>query len=458
MKKLSIINKFGYAAGDLANGLTFGMSATFLLAFYTDVLGITAAAAGTLFLVARFWDALNDPLMGALADRMFSRPRRSGKERSEKFRPYLTKGSWPVVVTGILMFSIPGEMSMAGRLIWAYATYIAWGMAYTFINIPYGSLAAVMTKNPVERSSLSVFRGLGSLLGNMILRIAVPLFLIAFSDNQARGYLLAMILFGIIALGSYLFCYLNVEENLKGPAEDMKPFSLWESLSVIVKNRPFLAVSLASVAMLTGLLIQGSMQIYYFRENLKALELMGVTALLQVLPMIMAMPLIPKLVKRVGTKKTVVWSSLSSAVIMSVLLIFPDNIWIYLSGMFLALFGLMIPNILVWGMVSDCIDYNQYLSGLRQEGAIYGMYSFVRKVGQALAGFLAGIGLTLIGYAAGDPEQSLSTLRGIKFLSIGVPALGMAIAFLAYAFVWNLTPEKQKLVNQAIEKEEASHE
>jgi GPH family glycoside/pentoside/hexuronide:cation symporter len=143
MNTLKAINKVGYGVGDLANGLTFGMSATFLLAFYTDVLGITAAAAGTLFLVARIWDAVNDPMMGTLADRMFARRRAknaaSGK-KLDKFRPFLLKGSWPVAVAAVLMFIAPSGLSMTGKLIWAYATYITWGMAYTFINIPYGSL------------------------------------------------------------------------------------------------------------------------------------------------------------------------------------------------------------------------------------------------------------------------------------------------------------------------------
>lgn len=439
--------------GDLANGLTFGMSATFLLAFYTDVLGITAAAAGTLFLIARIWDAVNDPMMGTLADKMFGRRLKkltgSGK-KIDKFRPYLLKGSWPVVIAAVLMFIAPADMDMTGKLIWAYATYILWGMAYTFINIPYGSLAAVMTQDPVERSSLSVFRGLGGLFGAMIIRIVVPVLLVRFADDQAKGYLIAMIAFGIITFAAYIFSYFTVKETVETKEEEAQKFDLRASFSVILKNRPFLAVSLASIAMLTGLLIQGAMQIYYFRENLDALELMGMTALLQLIPMLAVMPLIPKLVKKFGTKKTVTWSSLSSALMLAILMMLPSNVFVYLIMMFLAMFGLMIPNMLVWGMVSDCIDYNQYLSGVRQEGAIYGMYSFVRKMGQAFAGFLSGVGLSLVGYVANAELQSASTLVGIKFLSIGVPAIGMLITFASFAFIWNLTPEKQAEVTAAI--------
>jgi GPH family glycoside/pentoside/hexuronide:cation symporter len=456
MKKLKPISKIGYGVGDLANGLTFGMSATFLLAFYTDVLGITAAAAGTLFLVARIWDAVNDPMMGTLADRMFARrmaKHRASGTKVDKFRPYLLKGSWPVAVAAILMFVAPNGMSMTGKLIWAYATYITWGMTYTFINIPYGSLAAVMTQDPVERSSLSIFRGLGGLFGAMFGRVLVPMLLVQFADDQARGYLLAMIIFGVITVAGYIFSYFTVKETVETKIEENQKFSLKDSLSIIVKNRPFLAISLASIAMLTGLLVQGSMQIYYFRENMDALHLMGATAVLQLLPMLLVMPIIPILVKKFGTKSMVSWSSLLSAAVLTILMFLPSNVWIYLGGMFIAMLGLMVPNMVTWGMVSDTIDYNQYLSGVRQEGAIYGMYSFVRKMGQAFAGFLAGVGLQLVGYVANSPTQTAGTLFGIKFLSIGLPAIGMFIAFIAFAFVWNLTPEKQAEVTAAIAKD-----
>ncbi len=135
---------------------------------------------------------------------------------------------------------------------------------------------------------------------------------------------------------------------------------------------------------------------------------------------------------------------------MTILLILPSNPWIYIFMMLFATLFLMIPNIIVWGQVSDCIDYNQYLSGSRQEGVIYGAYSFMRKMGQAFAGFIAGAGLGLVGYVANAESQSPSTIAGIKLLTIGLPAIAMFIAFLSYFFIWNLTPEKQAEVTAAI--------
>jgi GPH family glycoside/pentoside/hexuronide:cation symporter len=185
----------------------------------------------------------------------------------DKFRPFLLKGSWPVAVAAVLMFIAPSGLSMTGKLIWAYATYITWGMAYTFINIPYGSLAAVMTQDPVERSSLSIARGLGGLFGAMFGRVLVPILLVSYADDQARGYLIAMLIFGVMTVAGYIFSYFTVKETVETKVEAAQKFDLKASLGILWKNRPFMAISLASIAMLTGLLIQGSMQIYYFRKT-----------------------------------------------------------------------------------------------------------------------------------------------------------------------------------------------
>jgi len=441
-------HKTGYMLGDLANGLTFGMSAGFLLAFYTDALGITAAAAGTLFLAARIWDAVNDPMMGAITDKIFQkRARKHAGKKVDKFRPFLLMGSWPVVAAAILMFVAPGGLSTGQKLAWAYATYILWGMTYTFVNIPYGSLAAVMTQDPVERSSLAVARGLGGMVGNILPRLVVPLMLVRFADSQAAGYLTAMAVMGAVTILSYLFSYRMTEENVKqeivSHGEEIK---LRDSFRVLVKNRPFIAACIGSIAMLLGLMINGAMSIYYFRENLDALKLMGITGVNMIIPVLLLAPVMPKLVKRFGTKNTVAGSSLIAAVIFLTAMVLPDNVYLYLVLSFFGMIFVTIPNMLIWGMVSDCIDYNQYLCGHRQEGVIYGSYSFVRKLGQAFAGFVAGMGLSLVGYVPNAAQQTPGVLFGIKFLTIGMTGIGMFVAWLSFQFIWNLTPAKQKEV------------
>lgn len=441
----------GYGIGDLSNGLTFGMSSTFLLAFYTDVLGITAVAAGTLFLVARMIDAITDPLMGAFADRMFQgRMKRAGTPRIEKFRPFILYGSVPVVIASVVLFMAPEELTTDQKLIWAYATYILWGMAYTFVNIPYGSLATVMTQDPVERSKLSAARGVGGAFGAVIDRVIVPLFLVAYADSEAQGYLYSMATLGVIAVLGYLVCYFTVSENVQTTQDLDVKFTFRGTFGVLWKNRPFIAVSGASLAMIGGFMVSGTMTIYYFRENLDALNMMGLSGLTVIGPILLSAPLIPRLIARFGVKNTVSVSSLIGCMLYTILLLLPSNVYIYLIGTFISAICLTIPMMSLWGMVSDSIDYNQYLSGVRQEGVIYGAYSFVRKTAQALAGFVAGSGLSIAGYSATAETQSAETLAGIKFLALGTPAIGLLIASLIFHWLWNLTPEKQKEVSEAI--------
>lgn len=449
----------GYGIGDLANGVTFGMSSTFLLAFYTDVLGITAVAAGTLFLVARIWDAVNDPMMGAIADGAFRRRARriaadrasgaDGGRRVDKFRPFLVWGSWPVVVAAILMFVAPRSLAPTQRLVWAYATYIVWGMTYTFVNIPYGSLAAVMTTDPVERSTLAVARGIGGMVGQVAIRVVVPLALVLAGEDQAAGYLGSMVVLGVITLGAYVASWAMTSENVETTEDLSRAPRFTDTVAVIGRNRPFLAVAIASVAMLTGLMVNGAMLIYFFRENLAALPLLSVGGATAIVPVALVAPFVPRIVAKFGTHATAWGTSLASAVLWGILFILPSNVWLYLAVAMVAIAFLTVPNMIVWAMVSDSIDYNQYLSGQRQEGVIYGAYSFARKMGQAAAGFLAGAGLGAVGYVAGE-VQSEATLVGIKFLTIGVPAIGMVVSFLAFRFIWNLTPAMQAQVAASV--------
>ena len=420
MKKITFANKLGYMLGDVANNMSFAMSSSFLLAFYTDVAGISAAAAGVLFLVARFWDAFNDPFMGVLTDRMFARRlRRQRGAPADKFRPFLLQGSWIVIACAI---------------------------------IPYGSLAAVMTQDTAERASLSVARGIGGTVGNLIPRMLVPLILSYFAEDQAKGYLMAMVAMGAIGIVSYVIAYFTVQENIRSTEppkarEEVRPV---EYLRVIGQNRPFISVSVASLAMIFGTMINGAMLIYYFKNNLNAFTLMGVTTIISMVPSLLIAPFLSRLVRRFGIQAVTAVGSLLSAVFFGLTFLLPDNIWLYIVLSFLSTLTMNIPNSLVWGMVSDCIDYNQYLTGNRQEGIIYGTYSFVRKTGQAFAGFLAGLGLDLVGYNADLAVQSAGTLLGIKFLTLGLPAIGMLIAWFAYQFIWNLSAEKKQEVYRRI--------
>lgn len=434
MKTLTKVNRIGYALGDVGNTLTFGMTSAFLLAYYTDVLGISAAAAGTIFLVARMWDAINDPMMGAFCDKMFS------KRRGEKFRPFLLKGSWPVVVCAILVFWAPAGLSDIQKLVWAYATYILWGMAYTFVNIPYGSLATVMTKDPQERASLAGSRAVGGMIGSIAPNILMPLLLSIYADDLSTAYLYAMAIMGLLSFLAYIMAYRFTSENIQHePTSTTENVNFATTLKTVGKNKPYLCVSIASMFLLTAMMGQGSILYYFLSENLPGgLWLISANSVVMMVSVFLLAPTVGKIVGKFGVKRIMVTCFLLATIVNAIWFAMPASV--YGTLVYFVVHGplLMVPSILFWANVADCIDYNYEISGQRSEGILYSSYSFMRKMGQAFAGFIAGMGLSIIGYTAGLEMQAESTLLGIKGIMFALPGICMFACFLLYKTMWTL--------------------
>ncbi|PSW12324.1 MFS transporter [Photobacterium rosenbergii] len=438
MKTLTKMNRVGYAFGDVANTLTFGMTSAFLLLYYTDVLGISAAAAGTLFLVARMWDGINDPMMGAFCDKMFS------KRKGEKFRPFLIKGSWPVVLCAILVFWAPAGLTDIQKLIWAYATYILWGMAYTFVNIPYGSLATVMTNDPEERASLAGARSVGGLIGGILPAIVMPMLLSLYADDLSKAYLYAITIMGVFSFISYLIAYRYTDEHIKHePVPETEAVSFSATVKTIAKNKPYLCVAIASMFLLTAMLGQQSILYYYLAENLSGgVWLISVNSIIMMVTIGILAPLAGKLVGKFGVKKIMLTCFALGAIINIGVFLLPSSTYITLGYLILHAPFIMLPSILFWANIADCIDYNYEISGQRGEGVLYSSYSFMRKMGQAIAGFIAGMGLSLVGYTAGLEAQSDATLFGIKAVMFVLPGICAVACFILYKTMWTLKDKK----------------
>ncbi|MEI6859896.1 MAG: glycoside-pentoside-hexuronide (GPH):cation symporter [Shewanella sp.] len=437
MKTLTLRNKIGYAAGDMANMASFGMSASFLLVYYVDVLGITAAAAGTLFLIARLWDGINDPMMGAFADKLFAKH----KGIKDKFKPFIFKGCWVLLIASVLMFWSPEGLSDGQTLAWAYLTYIVWGMSYTFVNIPFGSVASVMTQDPEERASLSAFRSLGGVIGMVLCKIIVPAVLALYADDIQTGYLMAMVGLASIGIFGHLFCYISIKENIKC-TNSATQVSSWQAMKAIPKNKPLLCVSLASFFILLAMFVTSSVLMFYIKNNLSnALWVMSVTGIIDLIMIVMMAPLLPKMVAKLGTKKLMMNSAIVAVISCTVAFFLVSNVYLFLLFYSIMIFGIMIPMAACWGQVSDCIDYNQYLTGSRQEGIIYASYSLMRKIGGAGAGFIAALGVGFIGYNPDLTMQTESTLQGLQFLVFGFPVIAFIIVFFLYKTLWVLDAE-----------------
>lgn len=442
MRPFGIRDKIGYMFGDMANDLYFIFIASYLLFFYTEVLGIKTTAVGLLFLIARIWDAFCDLAVGSFID--------SRKASSEgKFRPYLIRFSLPITIFGLLCFTSFSGLHDQYALIYAYFTYIVYGTLYSFINIPYGSMASVITDHSIERTALSTYRTIGAALANILISLVVPYFIFG-GDRvaKAQGFFFAALLFAVLANMLYYLAYRMTTERITSTYQAKSQQNVQQTLKGILKNRSLLAFIAISIIMLTVNLLIAQITPYLFKyyfQNTKMLKYVSIIALPVV---VILMPSIKPLVARFG-KKEVAAGALGLTFVSNALLfsLHVTNPWVYLGFQFVSLIGLGYITMLTWAMVADIIDYHEYVTGKRQEGTVYSIYSFSRKVGQALAGGLAGFTLALIGYVEGSAVQSPEVAERIKQVISLVPACGSLFMIVLLVFGYHLSKDRVAKLN-----------
>ena len=439
-------DKMGYMFGDLGNTMFFGFIGAYLMVFYTDVVGISGAAVATLLVVSRIWDAINDPILGTFVDS------RQGTKIG-KFRPYLWRFAIPVIFAGILVFTTPTNGSEGIKLGYAYFTYILFGMMYTCINIPYGSLSSVMTNDPVERTALSTFRSVGSLVGNLIIMALVPLLIFENKIPTQKGFFKAAIILGIIGLISYRLSYKMVTERIVHAVGKKEKLDFKKIMLGIFKNRGLMGVMLLSLAQLTSMMLSQSLTVYLYKDYFRAPELVGIAGAAGMAVSFMVLPMLGPLVKKFGKKELVSYGMILSTTIYFALYLLPvTNPYIYTGFQMVAALGMAFSNVLVWAIVADAIDYHEFLTGERKEGIVYASYSLVRKLGQAAAGGIGGIALTYIGYISGAATQSPETALGIKQMATLVPGIAGIIGIIGIMFVCNLSKERLVKLNEELEE------
>ncbi|RLL39944.1 MFS transporter [Oceanobacillus piezotolerans] len=453
VRPFGLRDKFGYLFGDFGNDFFFILAASYLMVFYTDIFHISAGAVGVLFMIARVWDAFADVLWGRFID-----TRKTTK--MGKFRPWIFRMSFPLVIMGVLMFvKIPG-MSDGFYLAWAFVTYILWGTLYATVNIPYGSMASVMTSDPVERTSLSAWRSLGATMAGLIINVGGPLLLFVNNEPSESRFLMTAILFGILAIACYMACVALTTERITAPEREPQKGDFKKTVQGLGKNKPLLWILVASLVFMVTTLLIGSVNVYLFKDYFGNTTALSVLGFVQTAVVFVAMPMINPLVKRFG-KKEVGSTGLALAAIAYLLLFFLPNvnetIFIILSGVGLfASYGLF--NLIIWAFVTDVIDYHELLTGLREDGTVYSIYSFARKIGQAIAGGVSAFAIGAVGYDATKAAQSEATLDGMYSLATLVPGVLFAIAFVALVFFYPLTKQRTlKLAEDLSEKREENN-
>lgn len=448
VKPFGVGDKVGYMFGDFGNSLLFNFIGSYLLVFYTDAFGISAAAVGTLMMVSRIWDAINDPIMGVIVDK-----RKAGK--NGKFRPYLKYMGIPLGIFTILTFLVIPNMSESMKLPYAYITYIGFGMAYTAINIPYGSLASVMTSDPVERTSLSTWRNLAATFSMILLMVLTPKLI--FGANNAvsvKGFVIAAVIYVIIANIAYQLSYRMTSERVVHEVNDkQEKVSLMETIKTLVKNRALIGLILGSLGTLTAVFLPGSLNTYLFKDYFQAPGLLGIAGMVGMIGTFVALPLTTKLVAKFGKKNVSTYSLIISIAAYAVMVFLPSkNPYVYMGLNVISGIGAGFYNMIVWALVGDVIDYQEYLSGKREEGTVYAAYSLARKLVQAIVGSIGGFALAAIGYQSGVATQTAEVAESIKMIITVIPLVGFIFGFVTMKFVYNLNNKTLEEVEVELER------
>lgn len=456
VRPFGIRDKVGYAFGDCANDFTFMLSSTALLKFYTDVMGVSAWIVGLLMMLARFVDAITDVVMGQIADR-------SPQTKNGKFKPWIRRMAGPVCIASFLIYAVWfKDMPMGFKVFWMFFTYLLWGsIFYTSINIPYGSMASAITNDPKQRQSLSTFRTVGSIIAAMMISIGFPL--VAYYKDAAGKSILSgskvmcfSIFCSVIAFILYMCCYhLTTERVVLQPTKTK--FSFKQFWTMLVHDRPLIAIILAALFLLVAQLTQSAMGNYIYPNYFGNASYLAVAGIVGTISTFGLAPFIGKLTAKHGRKEIALFGALlGAASMLAALLIHTHNFGIWLIFMFSTGIGMAIFNLVVWAMITDVIDNHEVQTGERADGAIYSVYSFARKLGQAASAGLSGVLITLTGYTtatAFDP----SVTNGIYNITCLVPLIAFILLAIVLKFMYPLN--KQKVLENAQilkEKREAS--
>jgi len=457
---VTLKEKIGYGFGDAASSMYWKIFTFYLAIFYTDVFGIPAAAAGTMFLVTRIWDTANDPIMGIIGDRT--------NTRWGKFRPYLLWIAAPFAIIGVLLFTTP-DLSVNGKIVYAYISYTLMMMAYTAINVPYASLLGVMTAKSDERTSFASYRMVfafgGSLLVVAIFQPTVDFFNNIVNVGEEISYQLTMTVIGIIAIGFFLMTFSWTHERIKPPKNQES--SLKKDFKNLLGNIPWFVILGAGVMTLIFNSVRDGVAMYYFKYYVVDETAMSVFSATfaystlylflgqaaNMLGVIMAKPVS----SRIGKRKTFMYAMFMAAA-LSVVFYFCNRenyFFIYLLQALISFCaGIIFP--LMWSMYADAADYSQYKTGRRATGLVFSASSMSQKLGWTLGGSITLWLLAFFGFEA-NVAQTPETIQGIKYMMSFVPGLAALISGGIMIF-YKLSDNKMDEIIAELEKRRAAEE
>ncbi len=417
-------DKVGYMLGNVANDFTFIFASLYLQVFYTDVLGINAALVGTMFLISRIVDAFTDTFMGRVCDK-------AKATANGKFKPWLLRACGPVALASFLMYqsSLAGA-SMTLKVIYMFVTYLLWGsVCYTAINIPYGSMASVMSNEPDHRASLSTFRGVGSMIPQILVGVVVPMFLYTTMEDgtkvaNASAFPVIALITAVLAVICYIACYFMCTERVK-VTEESKSVSFKDTLKALAGNRALIGISLVFICYLGAQMLNQTINNYIFKDYFGDTMGLSVMNAAGFAPALLLAPCAVPLARKFGKKELGIFAAILGTVSFGALFLMrTTNMWLYTIINIVGLLGFGLFNLIIWAFVSDVIDDQEVRTGKRDDGTIYAVCSFSRKLGQAIASALGGWSLGWIGYVEGSLAGQTEAVRnGIYNIATLVPMI-----------------------------------
>ena len=454
IRPFSMRDNIAYALGDFGCNMSFGLKST-LVIFWTQFMGMDSLLYAGLLLIVQIWDAINDPLLGAMldADRHHY--------KMGKFKTYIFIGSIGLIISGALCFvPLPNASAMAKNILFV-AGYMLWDAFYTVANVAYGAMLSLITNDPGQRASLSAWRSFGSVLAGFGIMGLVPM-LVYDADQNLNGYrvFMAALVMGILGFIAFQIMLRNTVIRVDVEAEEQKEakkFNPFKAMGNFVKNRAVVGVTLATVGVYLGQQAAGAAVTVLFQSYFKNVQISGIVSMFTMIPMVAFMPFIRKLSAKYGKKEISSFGALCSVVacvLMLVLPITPDGkgILIYVICQLLYSLGLGVGSCVGWSLLADAIDYNEWRFGAREEGTVYSLNSFFRKLAQGMGPSLVLVIMVALGYVEADKgAQTMAVATNMRYLVAALYLFSALLEFVSYTFIYNL--DKKSLASMMADLE-----
>ena len=439
-RKFGMRDNLAYAAGDFGCNMSFALKGTMAI-FWTQFMQMDSLVYAGLLLICQIWDAVNDPLIGAIIDN----DKRTTYKRG-KFLAYVWLGSLGLLVAGSCCFlPFPGAPAMVKNILFV-GGYILWDAFYTIANVPYGSLMSLISEDTGDRASLSAWRGVGGMIGNMLPMVLLPILM--YKDNVLVGqrvFFTALIM-GAVGFVAFQFMIRNtvirVESNV-AVGEEAEKFNIFKAMGNFLKNRPAVGATLAAMGMFIGQSGAASAVTVMFQSYFKDVSMSGLVSMFAMLPVLFFTPFARKLANKFGKKEMSTFGAVICVISTIALLVAPitpdgTGILVYVAIQFIYAMGLGLYSTVSWALMGDAIDYNEWKTGKREEGTVYSLHSFFRKLAQGIGPSLGMVLMTWVGYTGNATGETMAVATNIRYLVAAMYVLGAVFMFVGLGLVNNM--------------------